>query len=160
MPFSCITSATAAISESVFFEVSLRITESSVRSGMKSEKIFTCLTWPAITASVIDARLEHRDAPCPSWPSETQCSAAPRASAAATRAGSASSLMATTVTGRPCACAASRTRKGNRPLPAISPSGSAWASTLLVRDDRVVGPARRVRRSTTPREEVRMKSTR
>ena len=57
MPFSCITSATAAISESVFFEVSLRITESSVRSGMKSEKIFTCLTWPAITASVIDAAL-------------------------------------------------------------------------------------------------------
>ena len=53
MPFSCITSATAAISASVFFERAARqITESSVRSGMKSEKIFTCLTWPAITASV------------------------------------------------------------------------------------------------------------
>ena len=34
MPFSCITSATAAMSESGFFEVSLRITESRVRSAI------------------------------------------------------------------------------------------------------------------------------
>ena len=125
---------------------------------MKSEKIFTCLTWPAITASVIDAALST-EITLPSWPSETQCSAAPRASAAATRAGSASSLMATTVTGRPCACAASRTRHGNRPLPAISPSGSACTSYSSAT---TASSARRVsvRRSTTPREEVRMKSTR
>ena len=47
----------------------------------------------------------------------------PAASAAcASRSGKASSLMATTVTSWPSARAASRTRNGKRPLPAISPS--------------------------------------
>ena len=41
--------------------------------------------------------------------------------------GNASSLMAATTTSKPCARAASSTRKGNLPFPAIRPSFSFWA---------------------------------
>ena len=69
MPFSFITSATAAISASVFFDFSLKSTDMSVMSGMMLEKIFACFTCPAITACVMPApfsTLMH----CPSCPSE------------------------------------------------------------------------------------------
>ena len=71
MPASRMTSATAEISASVFRAFSRVRTDSSVKSGMMPEKIFTCLTWPAITACEMPAAfriLMH----LPSWPSDTQ----------------------------------------------------------------------------------------
>ena len=71
MPWSRRTSATAEISASVFFDRSRVSTESSVRSGTMPEKIFTCLTCPAMTACVAPSclsRLMH----FPSCPSETK----------------------------------------------------------------------------------------
>ena len=82
MPWSRITSATAEISASVFFARSRVSTESSVRSGTMPEKIFTCFTWPAITACLTPAAfssLMH----LPRCPSDTQCSAVSGARAAA-----------------------------------------------------------------------------
>ena len=57
-----------------------------------------------------------------SSPSESQCTVAPRDSIS----GNVSSLIAATITSRPWARAASSTRKGKRPLPAISPSRFSW----------------------------------
>jgi hypothetical protein len=71
IPSSRITSATAEISASVFRALSRASTDISVRSGMMPEKIFTCFTWPAITARDTPAALRilmH----FPSCPSDTQ----------------------------------------------------------------------------------------
>src|SRR2546427_12479050 len=58
----------------------------------------------------------------PSCPSDTQWSAAAGGrEAASARSGNASSLIATTVTSWPAPRAASSTRNGNRPFPAIRP---------------------------------------
>src|SRR5439155_7649449 len=63
------------------------------------------------------------------WPRDTQCRvAAGRRAAASARSGKASSSIAITVTSWPAARAASRTRKGNRPLPAISPRRISFVS--------------------------------
>ena len=56
------TSATAEISASVLRALSRVSTDSSVRSGMMPEKIFACLTWPAITACGDAGRLQDLDA--------------------------------------------------------------------------------------------------
>src|SRR4051812_28202392 len=53
-----------------------------------------------------------------SSPRESQCTLVPLLS----MAGSVSSLIAATITSFPCARAASKTRKGKRPLPAMRPS--------------------------------------
>jgi hypothetical protein len=60
-------------------------------------KIFTCLTWPAITARVTPASLS-RLMQVPSWPIEIQWMAAPCRRAASFRPGKASSFVAMTVT--------------------------------------------------------------
>ena len=77
MPLSRSTSATPEMIASVFRAFSRISTPSSVRSGTMSAKSLVCLTCPAMTAWVTPAsfrRLMH----FPSWPSETQCSAAAR----------------------------------------------------------------------------------
>ena len=57
-------------------------------------------------------------------PSDSQCTAAAPCDSIS---GNASSLIAATTTSYPCALAASSTRKGNLPFPAMSPSFSLWA---------------------------------
>src|SRR5882757_5518227 len=62
------------------------------------------------------------------------------AAARASISGSVSSLMAATTTSTPCARAASSSRNGNRPLPAIKPSLVLDAGvTLLLLDDTALG---------------------
>src|SRR5437867_2050361 len=106
---------------SVLRALSRMRTPASVRSGTMSANSLVCFTCPAITAcDTPDAfkRLMH----LPSCPSETQCSAAAGARAArSARSGKASSFIAMTVTSWPAARAASSTKNGNRPLPAIRP---------------------------------------
>ena len=97
IPSSRITSATAEMSASVLRALRRVSTESSVKSGMMPEKILTWRTWPAMTAWDTPADLSSL-MHLPSWPSDTQCSAAPAFRAASSRSGKASSLMATTVT--------------------------------------------------------------
>ena len=75
MPWSRSTSATPAISASVFLAFSRNSTPISVRSGMMSEKSLVCLTWPAMTAWVTPARFS-RSMQVPSWPSDIQWTAA------------------------------------------------------------------------------------
>src|SRR5579859_1202196 len=64
-----------------------------------------------------------------SSPSDIQCTRTPESrEASSVISGSVSSLMATTTTLSPLARAASSTRKGNRPLPAIKPRGEDMVS--------------------------------
>src|SRR6202051_3482177 len=71
-----------------------------------------------------------------SSPRESQYTRMPGSAAArASISGSVSSLMAATTTSAPCARAASSSRKGKRPLPAISPSlviSSGFTGPLLL----------------------------
>ena len=79
-----------------------------------------------------------------------------RAGGSSSRSGNASSLSAMIVTSWPAPRAASRTRNGKRPLPAMRPSRTGDAT-------RRPGLPRRgasARRRMTPRCDVRMKSTR
>src|SRR6202167_181964 len=86
------------------------------------EKVCWCLTSPAITAWLIPSLRKvsvNRD----SSPRESQYTRIPGSAAArASISGSVSSLMAATTTSAPCARAASSSRNGKRPLPAIRPS--------------------------------------
>ena len=131
-------------------------------SGTMSANSLVCLTCPAITAWVTPASFS-RLMQVPSWPSETQwMRRAGGRAAAASRSGKASSLSAMTVTSWPAPRAASRTRNGNRPLPAIRPSvvdGPA-SGRLLDRPSTFLGAPRSARRRMTPRCDERMKSTR
>src|SRR5712692_6688272 len=138
MPCSRSTSAMPEMSASVLRALRRNSTPMSVRSGTMSANSFACFTCPAITASVTPAsfsRVMH----FPSWPSDTQWRAARGARAAASaRSGSASSLMATTVTSCPTERAASSTRNGNRPLPAMRPrrTGESFVREHFLRPPR------------------------
>ena len=66
----------------------------------------------------------------PSCPREIQWMALPWRPAASFISGNVSSLAATIVTSWPCARAASSTRNGNRPFPAMSPSFISFDTTL------------------------------
>src|SRR6185436_2211226 len=78
-------------------------------------------TWPAITACVTPASFK-RLINLPSCPSEIQWNAAAGARAATSASsGNVSSWRPTTVTSWPAPRAASSTRKGKRPFPAIKP---------------------------------------
>ena len=122
MPSSPSTLATAPSSMSVLRVRRFSSSLASRQSGRMLEKICLCFTCPAITALVTPSLWKtsiSRD----SSPSESQCtlmsgSAAARMSISA----SVSSRMAATVTASPCARAASSSRIGNRPLPAMRPS--------------------------------------
>ena len=167
MPCSASTSATAEMSASVFFDRSRPSTFSSVRSGITPEKRRVCFTCPAMIASETPAacrRLMH----VPSWPSDTRCTSVPPSRAAsASSSGDASSRTAMSVTSRPSARAASSTRPGKRPLPAIrpmrdmadilgpaGPRGPSYSSATTSSSRRVG------RRKVTPRLVSRMKATR
>ena len=68
MPLSRSTPATAPMTPSVFRDISLPSTFAIVQSGMMpSEKIFVCLTWPAMTACDTPAFFS-RLMQVPSWP--------------------------------------------------------------------------------------------
>src|SRR6185437_3676470 len=118
MPSSPKTFATAPSNESVLRVVRESSNFASRQSGRMLEKICLCLTCPAITARVTPSFLKvsiRRE----SSPSDSQCTAAaPRDSIS----GKVSSLIAATTTSNPCAFAASRTRNGNFPFPAMRPS--------------------------------------
>src|SRR5262249_25336604 len=106
------------ISESVLRVPSESNTLASFQSGLMLEKICLCLTWPAITARLTPSRL-NVSISLESSPSDIQCTAAaPRCWIS----GDVSSLIAATTTSSPCARAASSTRNGNLPFPAIKPS--------------------------------------
>ncbi len=85
-------------------------------SGSAPLKIWTCLTWPAMIAFSTPSRLKKRIMR-PNWPMPTHVTR----SATRSISGSVSSLMAATATSTPARRAPSSTRKGNLPLPAISP---------------------------------------
>ena len=139
MPWSRSTSATAGDDRVGVPRLSCISTPSAVRSGTMSAKSLVCLTCPAITAWVTPAsfrRLMH----LPSWPSDTQCR-----SAAGGRAGSVGQVGKRLFLDGddrdlwPAARAASRTRNGNRPLPAIKPEPHACYSSASTSS----APARR-----------------
>src|ERR1700691_1030895 len=122
IPSSLNTLATAPSSMSVFRVRKFNSSLASRQSGRMLEKICLCLTWPAITAWLIPSLRKvsvNRD----SSPRESQYTRIPGSAAArASISGSVSSLMAATTTSAPCARAASSSRNGKRPLPAIRPS--------------------------------------
>src|SRR5580693_911864 len=134
IPSSLRTLATAPSSISVLRVRKFNSSLANRQSGRMLEKICLCLTWPAITAWVT---------PCwrkvsikrESSPRESQCTWTPGSAAARVSIStSVSSLMAATTTSTPCARAASSSKKGNRPLPAIRPSlviGSDFTPLLL-----------------------------
>ena len=149
------TSATAAISASVFCAVSRRSTREQRQVGHEVREDLHVLDLAG------HHRLGDRRRPCSTEMHLAELAerhpvqrGAARLGARRSSAGAASSLMATTVTRGPGACAASRTRNGKRPLPAMRPSGSAARSRPATRPRR---PRRRragsVRRSMTPRVE-------
>ena len=121
IPLSRSTSATPPIRPSVFFDFSRISTPINARSGTMSANSFVCFTCPAITARVTPAscsRLMH----FPSCPNEIQCiGAAGGRRARSSSSGNVSSFSAMTVTSCPAPRAASSTRKGNRPFPAMRP---------------------------------------
>src|SRR5208283_1679185 len=121
MPSSARTLAMAPRRLSVLRVRRLRSSLARRQSGRMLEKIWVCLTWPAMTARVTPAARKvsmRRE----SSPSESQWTRmAGSAAARASISGSVSSLMAATTTERPSARAASSRTNGKRPLPAMSP---------------------------------------
>src|SRR5436190_11301370 len=117
MPSSARTLATAPSRESVLRVVSESSSVASFQSGRMLEKICLCFTCPAMTARVTPSRRKVSMS-LESSPSESQCTVAPRDSIS----GEVSSLIAATTTSKPCARAASSTRNGKHPLPAMMPS--------------------------------------
>jgi hypothetical protein len=115
-PSDSSTRATAPISESVFFSGSESRSFASFQSGRMELKILLCFTCPAITARVTPSWCSNssvRD----SSPRLTQC----KREATFSSSGEASSRMAITAISIPWSRAASKTRNGNWPLPAINP---------------------------------------
>src|ERR1700722_8104435 len=134
MPSSSRTFATAPISESVFFRGKAKSSLASFQSGRIELKILLCFTCPAITARFTPSLCINSIALLSS-PSLTQCSRF----AIFSSSGEASSFSAITAISMPWLRAPSRTRKGNRPFPAIRPqpvvlcivSGMKFRSALL-----------------------------
>src|SRR5579883_91097 len=122
IPSSPSTLATAPRSMSVFLVRRESSSFASRQSGRMLEKICLCFTCPAMTARVTPSfwkvSMSFDNSPRESQYTRTLESAAARSFIS----GSVSSLMAATTTSRPCARAASSSRKGKRPLPAINPS--------------------------------------
>ena len=116
MPSSARTFATAPINASVFLRGRENRSFASFQSGRMELKILLCFTWPAITA-LLTPSLCISSMALLSSPRPTQCSLR----AAFSRSGEASSRKAITAISIPWLRAPSRTRNGNRPLPAISP---------------------------------------
>src|SRR5215471_18199310 len=102
--------------ESVFFVARLASSWIILRSGTIPLKICLCLTWPAITAWLTPSALNVL-INFPSWPSDIQCTVF----ACCSISGKVSSLIAATTMSIPRLRAASSTRNGNFPLPAIRP---------------------------------------
>src|SRR5215471_15886484 len=102
--------------ESVFFVARLASSWIILRSGTIPLKICLCLTWPAITAWLTPSALNVL-INFPSWPSEIQCTVF----ACCSISGKVSSLIAATTMSMPRLLAASSTRNGNFPFPAIRP---------------------------------------
>ena len=122
------TSATAEISASVLRALSRVKTDSSVRSGRIPEKILTCLTCPAMTASRRrPARLQNLDALAKlAERHPVEVGASPRAPPRS-RSGNASSLIATTVTSWP-RLRAPRSDEEGKPAVAGDEADSAHAT--------------------------------
>src|SRR5258708_7559076 len=116
MPSSSRTFATAPISESVFFRGKAKSSLASFQSGRIELKILLCFTCPAITACFTPSLCINSIALLNS-PRLTQCSRL----AIFSSSGEASSFSAITAISIPWLRAPSRTRKGNRPFPAIRP---------------------------------------
>src|SRR6202521_2192866 len=116
MPSSSRTLATAPISESVFFRGKEKSNLASFQSGRMELKILLCFTCPAMTAWVTPSWCSSLRARLSS-PRLTQCSRG----ATPSSSGEASSRRAMTAMSMPWLRAASSTRKGNLPLPAIKP---------------------------------------
>src|SRR6266478_7667163 len=119
--------STAPISASVLLRGRENSSLANFQSGRMELKILLCLTCPAITACVT-----------PSWciksiallnsPRLTQCSRFVERSSS----GAASSFSAITAISIPWLRAPSRTRNGNRPLPAIRPHPAVLVSVLAM----------------------------
>src|SRR6267378_4226519 len=131
MPSRESASATPPMRLSVFLTASRTRTPASFRSGTMPEKMRRCWTCPAITASLTPPAL-RTSMQWPSWPRPTQCIS----STLPARSGEASSFTATATTRRPARRAAAATRKGKRPLPAMSPSGGG----LFIDPPPFIGP--------------------
>ncbi len=94
----------------------------SRQSGRMLEKICLCRTCPAITARVTPSAW-NVSISFDSSPSDIQYTRTPGSAAARSSiSGEVSSLIAATTTVSPCARAASSSRNGKRPFPAMSPS--------------------------------------
>ncbi len=113
------------MSESVFFFVNEKSNFASFQSGLMLLKILLCFTCPAITACVTPS-LCIRSIALLSSPRLTQC----RRFAELANSCEASSLRAITAMSMPWLRAPSSTRKGKRPLPAISPHPVVAASVM------------------------------
>ena len=116
MPSDSSTRATAPISESVFLSGSESRSLASFQSGRIELKILLCFTCPAMTARVTPSWCSNSSVRDNS-PRLTQCNR----DAIFSSSGEASSRIAITAMSTPWLRAASSTRNGNRPLPAISP---------------------------------------
>src|SRR5580704_9859297 len=128
IPSSSRTLATAPISESVFFRGREKSSLASFQSGRIELKILLCFTCPAITARFTPSLCINSIALLSS-PRLTQCSRF----AIFSSSGEASSFSAITAISMPWLRAPSRTRKGNRPFPAIRPQPVVlWPALLCV----------------------------
>src|SRR5947209_7497234 len=116
MPSRASSAATPPMSASVFRRGRERSILSIRTSGSAPLKICTCLTCPAMIAFSTPSRLKKRII-FPSCPMPTHVTRA----ATFSIAGSVSSRMAATASSAPARRAPSTTRKGNLPLPAMSP---------------------------------------
>src|SRR5580700_6440103 len=128
MPSSSSTRATAPISESVFLRGNENKSFANFQSGRMELKILLCFTCPAITACVTPS-LCIRSIALLNSPRLTQCNRLAECSSSA----DASSFNAITAISMPWLRAPSRTRKGNRPFPAMSPQPVVlWPALLCV----------------------------
>jgi hypothetical protein len=116
MPSRASSSATPPMSASVLRRGRLMSILSIRTSGSAPLKIWTCLTCPAMIARSTPSRLKKRII-FPNCPMPIHVTL----SATRSIAGSVSSLIAATARDTPARLAPSSTRKGNLPLPAISP---------------------------------------
>ena len=136
------------------------ISDIAVMSGTKPPKILMCLTCPAITACVMPGVLEDlQEGAELADRHPVQVGLRRSAAAASSSSFDASSLMPMMVTSWPSARAASSTRNGNRPLPAMMAELlciCAFCGVILGQSSVFFPPRRRI----TPRDAVRMKSTR
>src|SRR5581483_11856202 len=112
----------------------------SLQSGRMLENICLCFTWPAMMARATPS-LWNVSISFDNSPSEIQCRRISESCAARSLiSGSISSLIAATTTRSPLARAASRTKKGKRPLPAIRPSGPGESGDRVEESgDRLIG---------------------